>query len=388
MMLVSVVLGALVLVLLVVVALLACSPGRPAPVLDADGTPPPRGVCEKTFVTIGGVRQGMFLRGRDSANPLLLFLHGGPCFPTFFMSEKFPSGLEDHFTVCYWEERGGGLSYGPEVTLASMTLDQLTSDALEVAEYLRARFGQERIYLMAHSGGTMIGLLAAARAPQLFHAYIGMAQITHQRESEKLAYRFMLERYAESGNAKRLAELKSFPILDDESQVIPFYKSVLRDEAMHELGVGTMRAMTSVLRDIVLAVMLCRAYTLREKFAIWVSKFSFVRKSRLIDEQFAFDFPAEVPRLELPVYLLSGAYDLTVNRDLSRTYLDRLVAPRKGFYTFPNSAHSPLFEEPGRMLEILVHDVLGGTTSLADPEHATGHRGAPVTASACTSTDR
>ena len=361
-------LGLLAVVLLVFGVLLACSPGRPAPVLDSDGSAPPRGISEKRFVTIGGVRQGMFIRGRDTTNPVLLFLHGGPCFPTFFMSEKYPSGLEERFTVCYWEERGGGLSYGPEGTLESMTLDQLTSDALEVAQYLRSRFGQDRIYLMAHSGGTMIGIQAAARAPQLFHAYVGMAQVTNQRESEKRAYRYMLERYAADGNEKRLGGLKGFPILDDDRLVIPYFKSVLRDEAMHELGVGTMRTMKSVLLDVVVPVMLCRAYTLPEKVGIWVSKFSFVRKSGLIEEQFALDVPSKVPRLDLPVYFMSGKYDLTVNRDLSKEYLARLEAPVKGFYTFDGSAHSPLFEESERMQRILVGDVLSGSTSMADAE--------------------
>jgi pimeloyl-ACP methyl ester carboxylesterase len=54
-------------------------------------------------------------------NPVLLFVHGGPGFPNYFLFEKYNPGLEDYFTVCYWEQRGGGLSYTPEVTMESMT---------------------------------------------------------------------------------------------------------------------------------------------------------------------------------------------------------------------------------------------------------------------------
>ena len=81
---------------------------------------------------------------------------------------------------------------------------------------------------------------------------------------------------------------------------------------------------------------------------------------------FTADIPSEFPKLEIPVYLFSGKYDLTVNHDLSKTYLEMLDAPVKGFYTFNESAHSPIFEEPQRLKEILVNDVLKGTTSLAD----------------------
>jgi pimeloyl-ACP methyl ester carboxylesterase len=73
-----------------------------------------------------------------------------------------------------------------------------------------------------------------------------------------------------------------------------------------------------------------------------------------------------VPKLDVPVYFLSGKYDLTVNIDLSKAYLEKLQAPLRGFYTFENSAHSPLFEEPQRVNEIFAKDILRGKILLAD----------------------
>ncbi len=61
-----------------------------------------------------------------------------------------------------------------------------------------------------------------------------------------------------------------------------------------------------------------------------------------------------------------GKYDYTVSYPLARAYLDTLQAPIKGFYTFENSAHSPMFEEPDRMRQILQEDVLVGMNLLAD----------------------
>ena len=135
---------------------------------------------------------------------------------------------------------------------------------------------------------------------------------------------------------------------------------------MHDLGIGTMRNMRSVFRGVFVPVWMCKAYTIKEKINIWVSKFSFIKKTKLIDQLFATDIPAKVPKLEIPVNFFSGKYDLTVNTDLSKSYLDQLQAPVKGFYTFKESAHSPIFEEPKRLKEILIEDVLNGTTTLAD----------------------
>ena len=360
--------GLLVCILILLGVLLAYSPGKPEAFLDQSGRPLTGSISEKVFVNIGGVEQGMFIRSKDIEKPVLLFVHGGPCFPEYFLIEKYSPGLENYFTVCYWEERGGGLSYSPDVSLDSMTLEQLTSDTIEVTNYLRARFEQEKVYLMAHSGGTTFAIQAAAKAPELYSAYIGIAQITRQGESEKLAYTYLMDQYTAAGNTKMVNELKDYPVLESDSYIIPFYKSVLRDQAMHELGIGTMHDMDSIIKDIFLPVWTCKAYTLSEKMNIWVSKFTFIKKTKLIDELFATDQTANVQKLEIPVYFFSGAYDLTVNHKLSKSYLEQLEAPVKGFYTFERSAHSPIYEEPEKMQQILQKDVLTGERGLADTE--------------------
>jgi pimeloyl-ACP methyl ester carboxylesterase len=342
------------------------SPGKPTQFRDKSGKVLKGSISEKVFVTIGGVKQGMFIMGKDVNNPVLLYLHGGPAFPNYFLIEKYNPGLEDHFTVCYWEQRGGGLSYTPEVSVESMTLEQLISDAVEVTNYLRNRFGKEKIYLMAHSGGTPVGIQAAAKNPELYYAYIGMAQITRQVESEKIAYSYMLGEYLKAGNQKAVNELKKFKLDDSDSSVVSFYKSMIRDQSMHELGIGTMRNMRSVLKGVFIPVWMCKAYTLGEKWNIWKSKFTFLKRTTLFNQLFALNIPVQVPELKIPVYFFSGKYDLTVNYELAKAYLNQLKAPVKGFYTFEESAHSPLYEEPEKVKSIMKEDVLHQTNGLAD----------------------
>jgi len=351
---------------LLICILLVYSPGRIEQYLDDAGMPIPGSIAEKTSINIGGVKQGMFIRSKNRNNPVLLYVHGGPAFPNYFLIDKFKPGLEDYFTVCYWEQRGGGLSYSSEVTLKSMNFKQLASDAIEVTNYLRTRFGKEKIYIMAHSGGTPIALLAVSKEPALFCAYIGMGQMTNQVQSEKMAYRYMLDQFTADGNLKAVHKLEKYPVLEADANVILFYKSGVRDQFMHKLGVGTMHKMRSVFRDVFIPVWTCKAYTLKEKINIWKSKFSFVPKTNLINEVLETDFAHIISALDIPVYFFSGKYDLTVNIDLSKAYLSKLNAPLKGFYTFSHSAHSPLFEEPGLVRRIIENDVLKNGISLAD----------------------
>jgi pimeloyl-ACP methyl ester carboxylesterase len=353
----------LVCVVVLVGVLLAVSPGKPKPFLDENGLPLAGSISEKIQVNINGVEQGMFIKSRDKTRPVLLFLHGGPGMPEYAISREYPAVLEQDFIVCWWEQRGSGLSYNPGIPPETLTVDQLVSDTLAVTDYLRRRFGQDKIYLMGHSGGTFIGIQAAARAPQLYIAYLGMSQISRQLESEKLAYTNMLEQYSKAGDKKMVQRLEQIPLLEMD-HMPPAYRA-LRDEAMHKIGIGTTHNMRSVVSGIFLPVMLNREYTLGEKINIWLGKWS-AYSTNMWNQMLSTDLTAKVTKLDIPVYFFDGIYDYTVSYPLAKDYFDQLQAPLKGFYTFEQSAHSPLFEEPEKMRQIIEEDLLAGTNNLAD----------------------
>jgi len=329
--------------------------------VDENGSPLVGSISEKVFVNINGVEQGMFIKSKDATHPVLLYLHGG--MPDYFLTQKYPTGLEDYFTVVWWEQRGSGISYSADIPPETMTLEQMISDTLEVTNYLRHRFGKEKIYLMGHSGGTFIGIQAAAQAPELYHAYIGVAQMSNQLKSERLAYEYMLQQFKESGNTKMVRKLEEAPVTMTGGT--PDAYLALRDEAMHSLGIGTTHDMHSVIMGIFLPSLINREYTLIEKVNMWRGK-SHSGFSLLGDTMLATDLSKQVPELDLPVYFFEGIYDYTCSYTEAKSYFEKLKAPIKGFYTFEQSAHSPLFEEPEKTLKILQEDVLAGTNSLAD----------------------
>lgn len=343
-------------------AALAISPGRPDALLDGAGRWIKGSLSEKVFVLINGVRQGMIIQSADPSHPVLLFLHGGPGMPEFFLNATHPTGLEQDFTVVWWEQRGSGMSFHPDIPPPSMTLPQMVSDTVAVAQYLRHRFGQRKIYLLGHSWGSFLGIAVAAAAPDLFHAYVGMGQVSWQLRSEVAAYHYMLDQYRARGDTAMMAKLTAAPV--SLTSGLPDAYLALRDQAMHGLGIGTTRDMTSVITGVFVPVWLCRAYSLREKVNIWRGM-AFSRRC-LWDDFIATDLTTRVNRLDLPVYFLTGLYDFTANHDLAKAYFDQIEAPVKGFYTFAHSAHSPLFEEPQRARDILKRDVLAGQNRLAD----------------------
>ena len=348
-------------ILIIAGALFMMSSGKTEPLVDKSGTAIVGSISEKTFVTIGGIQQGMIIQSKNINNPVLLYLHGG--IPDYFLSKNYPTGLEDYFTVVWWDQRGAGLSYNANIHQDSITLELLMSDTKEVTNYLRKRFRQEKIYLMGRSGGSFIGVHVVAQAPELYTAYIGMAQMSDQLESERLAYEFMVDQYKAKGDKRMVRKLEASPVTLKDGT--PQSYLVLRDKAMHSLGIGTTREMRSIITGVFLPSLICRDYTLTEKINMWRGKAK-AGVHPLWDTILVTDLTKQVPELKIPVYFFHGRYDYTVSYDLAKDYFEKIKAPLKGFYTFEQSAHSPIFEEPERMRNIILTDVLTGGNSLAD----------------------
>lgn len=358
----TIVAGLLAGILALVGVVLASSRGKPNPIVDADGKPVPGSLSEKIRVNINGVPQGMFIKSKDINNPVLLFVHGGPGMPEYWMTSRYPTGLENDFTVVWWDQRGSGLSYNPDLPIETMTYEQFISDTLAVTNDLRDRFHKDKIYLMAHSGGSFFGIQVAARAPELYYAYIGMGQMAYQLQSEQLAYAYALEHYQKNGNVKMVQKLKAAP----PAMTVPLPRAydALRDAYMHAAGIGTTRDMKSVVTGVFIPSWFSREFTLREKINLWRGKFFSMRLLR--NTAFATDLTQQVTELKIPVYFFSGAYDYTCNYALARSYFEKLKAPLKGFYLFEQSAHTPIFEEPDKVRKILREDVLAGVNRQAD----------------------
>jgi len=336
------------LVILCLIVLLIMSPGKIKQFTDENGRKIENSMAEKCFVEINGVKMGMMIKSKDISNPVLLFVHGGPGMPEYFLTEDYPTGLEDNFTVVYWDQRGAGLSYSSNLDKSTITVDQYIEDTIAVTNYLRERFGQDKIYLMAHSWGTYFSIQAVQKAPQLYNAYIGVGQVTNQNESEERAYQYMLDYYLKVGDKKTLMKLKENDYLSDGYAKI-------RDDVMHRAGIGTTHDMKSVVNGIFFASLKNREYTLSEKVNLWRGKILLNKNTQLKMND---DLRKTVTKLNIPTYFFSGAFDYTVNYNMSEEYLNQIEAPIKRFYLFENSAHSPIFEEPNKVAQIIKSDIL------------------------------
>lgn len=332
------------------------SPGKMIQYTDENGNVLENSIASKEYVEINGTKLGMIIKSRDLSHPVLLFLHGGVGLPEYAMTWEHPTGLEEHFTVVWIEQRCAGLSFDSKIKPEEITTEQSVSDAIEVSKYLCKRFNTEKIYLMAHSGGTHTGLRAVSKAPELYHAYIGMSQIIDHQKSRELAYNYMINYFTEQGEMNKVKKLEAV-------YGKPGYGKI-EQKFMCEAGIETTRTAQSQYQAIFLPTMESPEYTLGEKINLWRGLI-LNKKSPLSDDSHSSKLDELNTKFEVPIYFVAGKYDYICPAELVKEYFDRIEAPMKGFYLFEESAHSPLFEEPDKVVAVLEEDVKQGKNELS-----------------------
>ena len=314
------------------------------------------GVEELLEIPVGGTKQWISVRGRDRRNPVLLRIHGGPASPELPTSWACQGGWEDFFTVVQWDQRGSGKTYNandPARIAPTLTLDRITEDAAEVVQYLRRRYGKERVFVLGHSWGSLVGLGLAHRHPELLYAYVGMGQVISGQQNERASYALTLSAAEAAHDAAAVRELKAIAPYPEKDGSLPLEKVSIERKWSNALG-GLVHGRDGIGHYLSLAE-LSPDYTPADVVAIDLG--SRLSLPHLLPELGRFDYSA-VTRFGCPIVIFAGRHDTTSPSQVAADWLARVSAPRKQLVWFENSAHMMMVEEPGRMLLHLVQDVL------------------------------
>lgn len=316
---------------LLVLAAAITVPARTAPI--------PGGVAELT--TVGGL--GVMIRGARPDLPVLLFVPGAPGGSERGAVRTRLGALEQRFVMATMDRRAGGASYPTLDPASRVTLDRVVTDVLEVTDHLRRRFRQERIYLLGHSGGSLISVLAAARHPERYHAYIGAGQAVDLRASDRIFYDDILAWARATGRdelAGQLAKQGPPPYPD-----VWGYEPIMR----YENQTYAQRGPAFVI-DVPEFTLLQKVHTINALLDTW---------DVLYPRMQGVDLRRDVLSLSVPAYFVQGGREMRGLSALFEPWYERLRAPRKQMIVFPGAGHRAIFEEPARFAEVL-DDVLAG----------------------------
>jgi len=315
----------------------------------------PNGIESLEKVTLGGVEQWLLIRGWDRSNPVLLHLHGGPGSADISIARFFDAELIQHFTVVHWDQRGAGKSFSPDIPPESMTRGQFVEDIRELAKLLCERFGVPKIYLVGHSWGSEIGALAASRHPELFHAYVGVAQVVEESEQERISYQFVLDRAREAGNAKAVRELEEIgpPPYDGVAELL------VQRGWLERFG-GVSRSKETEMRALIRRALSSPDYSLLD--AVKFFRGQSFSSGHMYEESRVTNLFQQAPRIEVPVYFFAGRHDYNCPSEEAERYYRALDAPRgKHFIWFESAAHMIPYEASDEYAAALIHRVLAAT---------------------------
>lgn len=314
----------------------------------------PSGVQESYKARIGGIDQWITVRGQDRANPIILFVHGGPASPLTPTLWQFQRPLEEYFTMVTWDQRGAGKTFAdnkPEPLADTIHIPNYVDDAIEVAEYIRQRYQKDKLILMGHSWGTVIGMHAALKRPELFYAYVGIGQVIDTRDNEKLSFEYGVAQARLHGNEVALKELATIAPYPGDKPITRDRIIMARKWAQFYGGLSAYRETSKYFFR---AARLSPEYTAADVCAI--DQGNVFTLDRIMPEFIEVDFKP-VRSFPIPVMMLMGRHDYTTPAEPTQAWLNKVSAPFKQGIWFEHSSHMIPWEEPGKLLVSLLQHV-------------------------------
>ena len=307
------------------------------------------GIQESTYIDIGGMKQYIQIRGENTDNPIMIFVHGGPASPMGYVSAYYQKELESELTIINYDQRGCGRTYYANDCSTNSNIDLLVDDLNEIVAYAKERFGKEKVIIAGHSWGTVIGSIYVQKYPENVSCYIGISQITNLYQNKLNVARIALEKNEIRGteDEKKLTELinKMSEVQDYDDMAIDDLRQLVSITAKYIACEGEMSGFSQMITGITSPDM---NFDDIKWFVSQMDTQKFFAQNKEIMEYafFGFDINMLSTTYHVPVYYLAGEGDYAVSQKDSESYYGSINAPSKGFYWIENAGHSMFMDNP------------------------------------------
>lgn len=301
---------------------------------------------EKFLVDLGGSKQYVEITATSDANPVLLFIHGGPGWPQTPQLRYFNGDLTKAFIVATWDQRGCGKSFMNDSTAENISLEQIIADAHQLTQYLKTTYKKKKIYLAGFSWGSVVGLTLAQKYPEDYFAYVGISQVINISKGMRLTQDWIQEQATKKYDSATLQTLSRLRH---------------KDTSLCKGGLACFMTQYELLTKYHGAVFnpasdkeVEKAMTQYDDYKNYDwNKGFFYSATRLEKDMFAADF-SELTTLSIPAYFIEGRQDWNVPAVLVDEFVAKLKAPKKKIIWFEQSGHGPLEEEPARFNKTVI----------------------------------
>lgn len=308
------------------------------------------GIDEGIFVNIGDQQQYLLIRGEDSSNPVILWLHGGPSGSDAYVNYIFDEHLVDAYTLVSWDQRGCGRTYFRNKDMdpnnETATFEQAQADLDEVVDYLRDRFNTEKVIIVGHSYGTMLGSKYTLDHPEKVAAYIGVGQVVSS-ESEIYSYEDALARAKANG--------------DDTTEMVTAYETYLEDSSlmnMLALRGHVSKYHTQEIQTNTIWMGVASPYMGIDDIHWFLKQLGSLEDYLSLNKQL-YDYVMEADvrdygtEYKVPVGFITGSCDWTTPVKYAEDYCELITAPQKQISIMEGCGHAPQYDLPEEFCKTL-----------------------------------
>lgn len=293
------------------------------------------------YVNINGIDQFLLhynnMNNINSERPVLLFIHGGPGMSEAIFSHAFQAGLSDLYTVVHWDQRGAGKTLSKNKN-SYPTMDELLYDLLLVVKYLKAKYFKEKIVILGHSFGSVLGTLFVLKHPEDVLYYIGAGQVISIIENEKIGYEKLKELIIKAENKKDLEKLGKIGDYPENNYNKPMIKKIQKVRILqgkYKVGMNFVPILKTLFKSPIFHIsdLLSIVKGMNNNKQLWDYLFS----HSLYEEPFDY---------EVPVYYIVGERDFQAPNTIAISYFNTINAPLKEYFTIEDAGHFMMLDKP------------------------------------------
>lgn len=293
-------------------------------------------IFNEEYVTINGVEHYLLHYKTKKEAPVLIFIHGGPGQSEAMIAYIVEEYTSRNYNIVYYDQRGAGKTYLKNKKARPDT-EILKEDLLGIVLYIKKAYQKEKIGLIGHSWGSVLGSMFALEHPEHTLCYIGCGQVIDLMENERVGYNKLKDAIEKSGNKKdrkKLEKIGEYPVATFDAATYRKMGKIRSLQGKYHLAAKFDKNMIRMFRKSPIMGMA----------DIFPFIASMVVNMQVMKELMSFDLKSKGVEYQVPVYYVLGENDQQTPIEISIAYFNEIEAPDKKLYLIKNAGHAAMID--------------------------------------------
>lgn len=296
----------------------------------------PDRIFKEEYLNILGAEHYLLHYHSKPEDPVLLFIHGGPGQTESFIAYIVEEYAERNYNIVYYDQRGAGKTYLKSKKEKPDT-ETLKKDLLEIVLYLKKRYQKEKIGILGHSWGSVLGSMFALEYPEHTLCYIGCGQLINMLQNERVGLEKLKEAIEKAENKKdqkKLEKIGEYPPSHFDMKEYRKMGIVRNLQGKYDLAV-------SFDKDMIKKIMKSPIMGIKDILPFITGG---VVNRKVMAELMSFDLREKGIHYEVPVFYVLGERDWQTPVEIGKAYFKEIEAPFKKLYLIKEAGHITMLD--------------------------------------------